>query len=245
MEEMPAEVQQALKIPKNDLGRFVLVQLLGRGGMGEVYRAWEKKLGRFVAVKFIRGTDPEDLQRFTREAQIVARLNHPNIAPVYELSEHDGTPFIVMQYINGVTIDRATLDLRGKLRAIRDAAAALDFAHRQGIVHRDVKPANIMLEGDHVYVMDFGLARQTVVDSSISHTGVLLGTPSFMSPEQARGRHKLVDARTDVYGLGAALYAIIARHLPFFQLPDEDVMGLLHRVVEDDPPPLDAPAEVQ
>lgn len=231
---VPEDVREALKKPENDLGRYVLVELLGKGGKGEVYRAWEKKLGRYVAIKFIRAGDADDFARFVREAQILANLNHPNIAAVYEMCERDRLPYIVMQYVRGVTVDKAKLDLRGILRAVRDAAMAIHFAHTKGIIHRDLKPGNLMIDGDHVYVMDFGMARQIHSDVVISQTGVIVGTPAYMSPEQARG--KSADGRSDVYSLGATLYSLLTGRLPFCLEENEDVMAMLRRIEEEDPP---------
>jgi tetratricopeptide (TPR) repeat protein len=237
---LPAEVETALKDPRNDLGRFVLVSVLGRGGMGEVHRAWSKELARYVAIKFILGRDPDDVKRFLREAQVAARLNHPHIAAVHDFGTHDERPYLVMQFVEGVTIDQAKLGTRGAVAAVRDSARALDYAHQHGVVHRDVKPANILVAGTHAFVMDFGLARQVNVKSSLSQTGQLIGTPAFMSPEQALGH--ATDARTDVYGLGATLYALLAGQPPF---AGQLVVEVLQRVVAEEPPTLrDVPRDL-
>jgi serine/threonine protein kinase len=190
--------------PAARIGKYELVELLGEGGMGQVWKARDTDLGRWVAVKLLKNPEPEERARFRREAETAARLSHPNIAAVYEA----GDTFIAMQLIDGRTLaamprgDPRTLALR-----VRDAALAAHHAHRQGVIHRDIKPANIMIEsagGGRVFVTDFGLARGMTVDSRLSASGVVVGTPAYMSPEQARGAP--LDARTDVYSLGATLY---------------------------------------
>jgi len=230
--DLPEEVRFALRDPANDLGKFVRLSLLGKGGMGEVWRGWDRELRRAVAIKFLASGSGQEEAELLREARVVAGLGHPNIAPVYEAGIREGRPYIVMQLIEGTTIRAARLGLRATLEAVRDAALALDFAHRRGVIHRDVKPENLMVAGTRTYVMDFGLARQTQVSGELSRSGAIRGTLQYMSPEQARGQSRLLDGRTDVYGLGATLYALLTRRPPH---DAAEVVELLRRIDADDP----------
>ncbi len=199
------------------LGRYVLAEALGAGGMGEVWKAWDTDLGRWVALKFPTVVESNHA-RFRREAQTAGKLTHPHIAAIYELGEAEGRIYIAMQYVPGVTLDTIPREDRRTLAALlRDAARAVAHAHEQGIVHRDLKPRNLMAvsgpAGWHVYVMDFGLARPIEGGDKLSSWGAVLGTPSYMSPEQSRGGP--VDGRSDVYSLGATLYELLTGRAPF------------------------------
>jgi len=232
------------------VGGYVKERKLGEGGMGEVWRAQDTKLNRWVALKFIKGRDEGERARFRREAQTAARLVHPHIAAIYEAGED----YIAMQLVEGQTL--ATYprhDPRVLAGIVRDAALAVHFANEQGIVHRDLKPANLMVTDSgartpatrpaspsgapsipHVYVMDFGLAKPTDAKSSLSASGALLGTPSYMSPEQAMGRSD-IDRRADVYSLGATLYELLSGRPPF---SGESLIEVLAAVASDEPRPV-------
>jgi tetratricopeptide (TPR) repeat protein/predicted Ser/Thr protein kinase len=208
--------------------RWRVLREVGRGGMGVVYEAEDLHLHRRVALKVLHGTAPELRARFLREAAAAARLAHPNIAAVYDAS----ADAIAMQFVDGQPIAAAPRDARRCVRLVRDAARAVHYAHGMGLVHRDLKPGNLLVEGDTVFVVDFGLAKDRHLDASHSVTGGILGTPSFMAPEQAQGRTGAIDARTDVYGLGATLYACLAGRPPF---EEPDLPALLRAVVEREP----------
>ncbi len=210
--------------PGTTLGKFTIESLLGAGGMGQVWQARDNELGRRVALKFIKGspapaagsasdvsTADDDLARFLREAQTAGRLNHPNIAAIYETGQDP--PYIAMQLVEGRTLRKAGVkDPRELVRMIRDAARAVAHAHEQGVIHRDLKPDNIMVtDAGHAFVMDFGLAR--TVESNQTASGFVVGTPAYMPPEQARGEK--VDERADVYALGATLYELLTGRAPF------------------------------
>jgi CheY-like chemotaxis protein len=221
---VPPEVGEAAKDPARRLGRFVSVSELGRGSMGTVVKAWDTRLGRWVAIKLLRtgATDAEELDRFRREASVVASLDHPNIAPIYDVFEHGGRLSIVMKYIEGRTLDEMYLREGGRpptvdraVRMIRDVCLGVGYAHGRGFVHRDLKPGNLMLDKDaRVYVLDFGLVK-VLVREAITDLGRIMGTPNFMSPELAMGLARDVDARTDVFSLGATLWTLLAGQAPF------------------------------
>jgi tetratricopeptide (TPR) repeat protein len=254
--ELPPEAAAAAQMPGNILGRYVRVRKLGEGGMGEVWRAWDRDLQRWVALKFLRIDNLGELARFQREAQTVAKLSHPNIAAIYDVGDHGGRPYIAMQYIDGPTLNAFPADdLRVLVRLVRDACLGVHHAHENGVIHRDLKPQNIIVEGKAApaskssralnpwltapafrpYVVDFGLAKETAVGSSVSVAGNTVGTPPYMSPEQVRGGGATLDVRSDVYSLGATLYELCAGRPPF---QSTDPYDLFKMIVERDPPPL-------
>jgi serine/threonine-protein kinase len=225
--------------------RYLAVARLGAGAFGEVHRAHDSVLGRDVAVKLIRleaFVEPSQLadvkQRFLREAQVAARLRHPNIVTTHDIVEGP-VPFIVMELVEGETL-QALLRRRGRLpldetvRLVAQAAAALDHAHASGVVHRDVKPANIMIEpGGHVKVMDFGIAKLEA-GTNLTTTGSIMGTPNYMSPEQAKGLK--VDGRSDLFSLGCVLYECLSGAKPF---QGESVSVILVKILTEEPPAVD------
>ena len=207
--------------------RYTFGELIGKGGMGEVLSARDAQIGRTVAIKRLRGANPEAVARFLREAQVQGRLEHPAVVPVHELSHDERGPFFVMKQLAGVTLADVITDpfVRAKfprqqlLRALADICLAIEFAHTRGVVHRDLKPANIVLgEFGEVYVLDWGIARvvggddswsgMDTTDDGTTQAGAILGTPGYMSPEQVSGEP--VDGRTDVYALGCMLFEILA-----------------------------------
>jgi len=206
--------------PVANWDRYEILEFIGRGGMGDVYKARDPRLGRFVALKFLRRDDPQIVQRFTREAQVQARIDHENVCPVYEVGEVRGIPFLAMQYVAGGSLKEIShlLELRDKVAIMVDVADALHAAHHAGLVHRDIKPANILVEREdddrwRPFVVDFGIARD--LDSQdLTVTGMVLGTPAFAAPEQVRGESRSIDARTDVYSLGATLYWFLTDQTP-------------------------------
>ena len=201
--------------PGSELDGFVIEGVAGRGGMGVVYRARQRQPARLVALKVISAqlaTDPQFRSRFQRESSIAAQIEHPNVIPVYAIGEADDVLYIAMRYVEGTDLRSVIAGTRlAPQRAatiIDQVAQALDAAHAHGLVHRDVKPANILIstagDRDHVYLSDFGLSRHVDASQGLTSTGAFLGTIDYVAPEQARGER--VDSRTDIYSLGCVLF---------------------------------------
>lgn len=206
------------------LKHYELIELIGRGGMGDVYRARDEQAQRIVAIKVLSPEltrDEQFVKRFEREARTLAKLEHPNIVPVYDIDRDQGHVFYAMQYVAGESLDlrlrrAGKCTLNSTLRIISQCVQALSAAHAQQLVHRDVKPGNVLLQDatEHVYLVDFGLVRRFDSDTSFTETGVVMGTVDYMSPEQARGSSQ-IDHRSDLYSIGVLFYHLVSGRLPF------------------------------
>jgi len=222
------------------LDRYELEELVGSGGMSSVYRAHDRLLDRTVALKVLHEHhlhDPEYVERFRREARSAAVLSHPNIVTVIDRGEHDGHQFIVFEYVGGENLkrlieQRKPLPVATALELAIQIARGLSFAHRSGLVHRDVKPQNVLLNGDgQAKVTDFGIARSLDVQRGMTQTGTVLGTSDYIAPEQAQGKH--VDEQTDVYSLGVVLYELLTGEVPF---PGENFVAVAMQHINDPAP---------
>ncbi len=225
------------------LGRYRLESLVGRGGMAEVWRAEDMKLGRAVAVKVIlaaHATDRNFLDRFVREARVVASLEHPNILPVYDVGEEEELPFLVMPFLEGGTLrdrmQQGPVPLAAAAAFIGQLAGALDAAHEAGVLHRDVKPANVLLgKADRLFLADFGIARLVETETGLTATGMVVGTPIYMAPEQAQG--KPASPASDRYALAVIAYELLAGRPPF---EGENPLSLMNQHVTTPAPALSA-----
>lgn len=237
---MPA-LNHAQETASLHIGRYEVLDEIGQGAMGTVHRARDPLIERTVAIKVVpiaqlqqEGADAES--RFLREAQSAGRLSHPNIVTIYDVGEADGLAYIAMEYLPGVTLrdimNRGPLPLDLALDTAAQMASALAFAHEHGVIHRDIKPANVVVTGRHgrVKLTDFGIAH--LANSDRTQTGQMLGSPRYMSPEQAMGRE--IDGRADIFSLGAVLYEMITGQYAF---DGESLAGIVYRVINDTPPP--------
>ena len=206
-----------------DFGDYELLEQIGRGGQGVVFRARQKSLNRTVALKVIslgQWASKAHLKRFRLEAEAAARLEHPGIVPIHEVGERDGSCYFSMKFVEGGQLDevarREPMPIRRAVELIAKVARTVHYAHEHGILHRDIKPGNILLDAKgEPHLTDFGLARLVESESSVTHTLDVLGTPSYMAPEQAVGNNAAVSSATDVYGLGAVLYQLLTGQPPF------------------------------
>jgi eukaryotic-like serine/threonine-protein kinase len=222
--------------------RYELEELVGTGGMSSVFRAHDRLLDRKVALKILHqqySSDDDYVERFRREARSVAALSHPNIVTVIDRGEHEERQFIVFEYVEGENLKRL-IERRGPspvpaaLELAIQIARGLAFAHQQGLVHRDVKPQNVLLNGDgRAKVTDFGIARSLDVQRGMTQTGTVLGTSDYIAPEQAQGQR--VDEHTDVYSLGVVLYELLTSEVPF---PGENFVAVAMRHINEEPPPV-------
>lgn len=231
----------SFKLTKTSFGHYEIIGELGAGGMGVVYKAYDPNLKRFAALKLIRTENPDHAMRFVHEAQAQARVQHENVCRVYEVGEVDGKQYIAMQLIEGKSLYASSreMSVESKIRVIQQIAEALHAAHKQGLIHRDIKPSNIMLERTEEkelkpYVLDFGLARDQEAPG-LTRTGIAVGTPYYMAPEQVSGERGLIDRRTDVYGLGATLYELLSGKHPYEAKSSTEI---LLQILRDDPVPI-------
>ncbi len=224
------------------VGDCLVLEELGRGGMGVVHRARQIGLGRVVALKRMRAggsASPQDLARFRAEAEAAARLDHPNVVAVYSVASHAGEPYILMRYVEGTTLalrlSEGPLPALEAARLLAPVCRAIQYAHEHGVVHRDLKPSNILIDTEgHPLVSDFGLAKRVDAVESLTQSGAVLGTPSYMAPEQAAAGRGTVGPAVDVYALGAVLYQALTGRPPFLAASPLDTLLL---VLEQDPVP--------
>src|SRR5262249_7869818 len=218
-----------------ELGDYELLEEIGRGGQGVVFRARQKSLNRIVALKVIglgQWATKAHLKRFRLEAEAAASLDHPRIVPIYEVGDRAGQCYLSMKLVEGGQLDEVVssspMSIRQSVELIAKVSRTVHYAHEHGILHRDIKPGNILLDGKgEPHLTDFGLARLVECESTVTRTLEVLGTPSYMAPEQAAGSNTKLTRATDVYGLGAVLYQLLTAHPPFAGGPTYETIKLL------------------
>ncbi|MEX2666741.1 protein kinase domain-containing protein [Candidatus Uabimicrobium amorphum] len=221
-------------------GKYDIIDEIGRGGMGQVFKAYDSELRRYVAIKIIKKAemDQENIARFFREAQTIAKLQHPNIIAVYDFGSCNGYPFFAMEYIETgslqTLIKKHSLTHRQMAQIMIKIAKGIDHAHNLGIIHRDLKPDNILMKDSEPIITDFGIAKVANAEKKLSKTGVVFGSPEYMPPEQAKAKSRAVDERSDVYSLGAILYHMLVGHPPFL---GKSSLDILYQVANQPPTP--------
>ena len=238
--DRPASVHPITDLPR--IPGYEVREILGRGGIGIVYKAWHLRLNRPVALKMLLSgvyAQAHELERFHREAEAVAHLGHPNVVQIFDMGECDGFAYFTMEYVEGGTLAQSLTGVpwpaNRAAEMIRTLAQAVQFAHQAGIVHRDLKPGNILLASDGtIKINDFGLARRLDDDVNVTLSGVRVGTPSYMAPEQALAQTKKIGPATDIYALGAILYELLTGRPPFRA---ETALETERQLIHQDPVP--------
>ncbi|HET9985765.1 MAG TPA: serine/threonine-protein kinase, partial [Longimicrobiales bacterium] len=220
-------------------GKYQVVEIVGEGGFGKVFKGYDPTLKRYVAIKTCTLRHADIRARFTREAEIAANLRHPNIVTVYDFGEHEGEPYLVQEFLSGEDLDRIIkradpVDVQTKVRYLSQLAEGLAFAHRYGVVHRDVKPGNVRIQTDgQVRIMDFGIAKLLEADQQLTQTGLSVGTTGYLAPEQLKGQD--IDHRADIFSYGVLAYELVAGRRPF---EGESITSIFYKIAHEEPAPV-------